>query len=104
MLPTSLTPTQLAQMIDSTLLKPYGTDEEMVRHCAEARRLFLGIAAGCAAQLAFLLPLLPLARSWPQFLVAGGGSVAIYQLVRWALRALSPEEQRLIQSIFIRLR
>ena len=34
----SLTPTQLAQMIDYTFLKPNGTNQDMVKHCAEARQ------------------------------------------------------------------
>jgi len=69
-----------------------------------ARRLLFGIAGGSAAQLAFLLLLLPLVRGWTSFFLVGVGSLTIYQAVRWALRALSPEEQRLIQSILGRLR
>ena len=45
MLNTSLTPTQLAQMIDSTFLKPYGKDEDIARHCAEARRYGFAMVA-----------------------------------------------------------
>lgn len=41
----SLTPTQLAQMIDSTFLKPYGTDADIVKHCAEARRYGFAMVA-----------------------------------------------------------
>src|SRR4030042_841759 len=58
MLPTSLTPSQLAQMIDSTLLKPYGTDEEMVRHCAEARRYGFAMVAIHPAEVARCVQLL----------------------------------------------
>jgi len=68
------------------------------------RRLFVGIAAGCLAQLAFLVVLLPLVDSWLVFALAGAGSLAVYQLVRWSLRSLAAEEVRLIQSLSIRLR
>jgi O-antigen/teichoic acid export membrane protein len=71
---------------------------------AKARRLFFGIAAGCAAQFAVLLPLQPLVRGWPSFFLVGAGGLAVYQAVRWALGTLSPEEHRLIQSISMRLR
>jgi len=64
-----------------------------------ARRLVFGIAAGCVAQLAFLFPVLPMVHGWLSFFAVGTSSLAIYQVVRWALRALSPEEQRLIHSI-----
>jgi O-antigen/teichoic acid export membrane protein len=68
------------------------------------RRLHFGIAAGCTAQLALLLILLPIVRGWPTFFLVGAGSLAIYQAVRWALGALSSEERRLIHSISMRLR
>jgi len=68
------------------------------------RRLFVGIAAGCLTQLAFLVVLLPLVDSWLVFVLAGAGSLAVYQLVRWSLRSLAAEEVRLIQSLSIRLR
>lgn len=69
-----------------------------------ARRLVFGIAAGCVAQLAFLLLSLPLVHGWLSFFVVGSSSLAIYQAVRWAVRALSPEEHRLIHSLIARLR
>lgn len=69
-----------------------------------ARRLVFGIAAGCVAQLAFLLLALPLVQGWLSFFVVGSSSLAIYQAVRWAVRALSPEEHRLIHSLIARLR
>ena len=40
-----LTSSQLALMIDSTFLKPYGTDEAIVKHCTEARRYGFAIVA-----------------------------------------------------------
>jgi O-antigen/teichoic acid export membrane protein len=67
-------------------------------------RLFAGIAAGCLAQLALLVLLLPLVNSWMVFALAGLGSLAVYQVVRWFLGSLAAEEVRLIQSLSIRLR
>jgi deoxyribose-phosphate aldolase len=42
---TSLTPSQLALMIDYTFLKPNGTYEDMVKHCAEARQYGFAMVA-----------------------------------------------------------
>jgi len=70
----------------------------------EVWRIAFGIVVGCAAQLAFLLALLPQVDSWGMLFLASAGSLAVYQLVRWALRTLSGEEHRLIQSIAMRLR
>jgi O-antigen/teichoic acid export membrane protein len=67
-------------------------------------RLFAGIAAGCLAQLALLVLLLPLVDSWMMFALAGSGSLIVYQIVRWSLGSLAAEEVRLIQSLSIRLR
>jgi deoxyribose-phosphate aldolase len=49
---SSLTPSQLAQMIDSTFLKPYGTEADMVKHCAEARRYGFVMVAVHPAEVA----------------------------------------------------
>ena len=56
--PFSLTPTQLAQMLDSTFLKPNGTYEDLVKHCAEARQYSFAMVAIHPAEVEHCVQLL----------------------------------------------
>jgi O-antigen/teichoic acid export membrane protein len=73
-------------------------------HDASLSRVLIGIAGGCMAQLAFLLALHPLVESWPMLIVASLGSLAVYQIVRWATKSMAIEEERLLHSIAAKLR
>lgn len=53
-----LTPSKLALMIDSTFLKPYGTYQEIVNHCAEARQYGFAMVAIHPAEVEHCVQLL----------------------------------------------
>jgi deoxyribose-phosphate aldolase len=55
---TSLTPSQLAQMLDSTFLKPNGTYEAIVNHCAEAKQYGFAMVAIHPAEVEHCVQLL----------------------------------------------
>lgn len=68
------------------------------------RRLLTGVTLGVVAQIIVLAVLAPRVDSWMMFLIAGTASLVAYQAVRWAMRSISGEEERLLKSVVSRLR
>ena len=67
-------------------------------------RLLAGLVAAFLVQGTVLGLLRPYATSWLTLLLAASAGLAAYQTVRWALRTVTGEEQRLLNSLITRFK